>query len=203
MQLQPRRAPRQARARFTVDAIVEGSLQVLLDRGYDRFTTTRAAERAGVSVGSLYQYFPNKAALAAAVVDRCCERFVGAVEQAVAAGRHATLADCLRALVDTTIAAHHLTPARHQCVQNLVPRIGATDRTAAVSRTVTRLIESALRRHAEDIAPGIDPALAATMIETTLEGIAHRAVAAHPDQADSEALAREAFRLISRYLIAG
>ena len=203
MHIQPRRSPRQARARFTVDAIVEGSLQVLLDRGYDRFTTTRAAERAGVSVGSLYQYFPNKAALAAAVVDRCCERFLEAVEQALAGGRHATLADCIRALVDVTIRSHHLTPERHQCVQGLVPRVGATEKTTAVSRKVTLLIESALRRHAGAIAPDVDLALAAVMIETTLEALAHRAVAAYPEPGGNDALAREATRLILHYLAAG
>ena len=69
MDVKPRKSPRQARAKATVDAIVEATTQVLLEEGYDQFTTARAAERAGVSVGSLYQYFPNKAALVSAMID--------------------------------------------------------------------------------------------------------------------------------------
>ncbi|TGQ44644.1 MULTISPECIES: TetR family transcriptional regulator [unclassified Mesorhizobium] len=58
-----RKQPKQARATELVAAILEAALQVLAKEGAQRFTTTRVAEKAGVSVGSLYQYFPNKAAL--------------------------------------------------------------------------------------------------------------------------------------------
>ncbi|MER9303759.1 TetR family transcriptional regulator [Mesorhizobium sp. M0293] len=58
-----RKQPKQARATDLVAAILEAAVQVLASEGAQRFTTTRVAERAGVSVGSLYQYFPNKAAL--------------------------------------------------------------------------------------------------------------------------------------------
>lgn len=58
-----RKQPKQARATELVAAILEAAVQVLASEGARRFTTTRVAEKAGVSVGSLYQYFPNKAAL--------------------------------------------------------------------------------------------------------------------------------------------
>jgi AcrR family transcriptional regulator len=58
-----RKQPKQARSNELVEAILKAALQVLAKEGARRFTTTRVAERAGVSVGSLYQYFPNKAAI--------------------------------------------------------------------------------------------------------------------------------------------
>ena len=58
----PRRRPRQARAQATVDAIVKATARVLVDEGYDRASTNRVALAAGVSIGSLYQYFPSKEA---------------------------------------------------------------------------------------------------------------------------------------------
>jgi AcrR family transcriptional regulator len=61
--LEPRKSPMQARSAASVDAILEATVQVLLDVGKERLTTTRVASRAGVSVGTLYQYFPNKSAL--------------------------------------------------------------------------------------------------------------------------------------------
>jgi AcrR family transcriptional regulator len=68
--LKPRKQPVQARFETTVLAIHEASIQVLLSIGYRKLTTTRVAERAGVSVGTLYQYFPNRQALIRAVLER-------------------------------------------------------------------------------------------------------------------------------------
>ena len=133
MDVKPRKLPRQARAKATVDAIVEASTQVLLEYGYDRFTTARAAERARVSVGSLYQYFPNKVALASAVIDRCCDDFLIAFESALAGRRRVTLADCIRAIVEVTLVSHHLTPELHRIVLDLAPRIGFAEKAENVS----------------------------------------------------------------------
>lgn len=66
----PRKSPRQARSQVTCDAIVRAAELVLEEQGADALTTTRVAKKAGVSVGSLYQYFPNKDALVAALVER-------------------------------------------------------------------------------------------------------------------------------------
>ncbi len=62
-QITSRKKPKQARANDLVAAILEAAVQVLAAEGARRFTTTRVAERAGVSVGSIYQYFPNKASI--------------------------------------------------------------------------------------------------------------------------------------------
>lgn len=77
-----RKAPRQARSAVTVDAIFEATVQVLLSHGSVRLNTTRVAVRAGVSVGTLYQYFPNKQALLFAVLERHLETIATAVEAA-------------------------------------------------------------------------------------------------------------------------
>jgi len=60
---EPRKMPVQTRATVTVGAICEATIQVLLSHGPDRLTTTRVADRAGVTVGTLYQYYPNKPSL--------------------------------------------------------------------------------------------------------------------------------------------
>ncbi len=203
MDVNPRKVPRQARGKATVDTIIEATTQVLLKEGYDRFTTTRAAERAGVSIGSLYQYFPNKAALASAVIDRCCENFLGAFEQALAGRQRTTLAECIHAIVEVTLISHHLTPELHRIVLDLAPRIGVADKAVHVSRAATRAIEGMLRTHADEIAPDIDLVLAATMIETLLEAVSHRAVLAEADASGGMPVAEEATRMIHSYLAPG
>jgi len=74
--LNPRKKPQQRRSHVTIDSIFEASIQVLLAGGLDGVTTIQIADRAGVSIGSLYQYFPNKRALMAAVVRRHVSRVV-------------------------------------------------------------------------------------------------------------------------------
>jgi len=200
MDVKPRKSPRQARARVTIDAIVEASTQLLLERGYDRFTTARAAERAGVSVGSLYQYFPNKAALAAAVIDRACEAFLLALDHALAGRPRITLAECVRAIVDVILVSHQLAPDLHRIVIDLAPRIGVADKTDRVSRKMAEAIEAILRMHTDEIAPGIDLATAATIIETLLVALAHRAALAPPATARDDVIAGETTEMITRYL---
>jgi AcrR family transcriptional regulator len=78
--LKPRKLPRQARSKETIAAIFEATIQVLIAEGAQRLTTTHVAERAGVSVGTLYQYFPHKAALLYAVIARYLEEVAKAVE---------------------------------------------------------------------------------------------------------------------------
>lgn len=75
-----RKRPRQARSAVTVDAIFEATIQVLLVEGMHRLTTTRVAERAGVSVGTMYQYFPHKQALLYALNERYLDRLAQRVE---------------------------------------------------------------------------------------------------------------------------
>jgi AcrR family transcriptional regulator len=80
--LQPRKTPRQARSTVTVEAIHAATIQVLLAGGVSRLTTTRVAERAGVSVGTMYQYYPHKQALLFAVVERQLEMITTAMASA-------------------------------------------------------------------------------------------------------------------------
>ena len=79
--LEPRKSPVQARSAASVDAILDATIQVLLRVGMDRLTTTRVAARAGVSVGTLYQYFPNKQALLQAVSKRHMEGIAQVIER--------------------------------------------------------------------------------------------------------------------------
>ena len=84
LKLEPRKTPQQSRSVATVEAIHDATIQVLLKKGADRLTTVHVAERAGVSVGTLYQYFPNKEALLFAVLERHLLLVAKAVEDACA-----------------------------------------------------------------------------------------------------------------------
>jgi AcrR family transcriptional regulator len=101
--LTPRKNPRQARSQATVDAIFEAAIQVLLGDGLQRLTTIRVAERAGVSVGTLYQYYPHKQALLFAVLERHLVKVRDAITEAAAASHHTPLATMVSAVVDALV----------------------------------------------------------------------------------------------------
>lgn len=103
--LDPRKLPRQGRSRATVDAILDACAEAVGEGGYAALTTNRLAQRAGVSVGTLYQYFPNREAVAAALASRAFQRLVvalrGRLEDCAASGagaREATASLLQRAL---------------------------------------------------------------------------------------------------------
>jgi len=100
---EPRKTPVQTRAAVTVGAISEATIQVLLKQGVNRLTTTRVAERAGVSVGTLYQYYPNKQSLLFAVLADHLDTVAAAVEAACEQARHKRLADMIRAVVEAFV----------------------------------------------------------------------------------------------------
>jgi AcrR family transcriptional regulator len=91
--LKPRKTPRQARSAATVEAIFEATIQVLLSDGYSGLTTTRVAARAGVSVGTMYQYFPHREALLYAVLENYLEDVLVAMDEAYLRYRGTPLAE--------------------------------------------------------------------------------------------------------------
>ena len=103
--LEPRKSPVQARSTASVDAILEATVQVLLDLGKERLTTTRVASRAGVSVGTLYQYFPNKSALLQAALKRHLDGVTETVERVCREQKGNSLANMGTALVDAFLRA--------------------------------------------------------------------------------------------------
>ena len=144
--LKPRKKPRQARANATVEAIFKASIQVLLDEGGQRLTTTRVAERAGVSVGTMYQYFPHKAALLYAVVQQYLEEFVEGFEAACLTHHGKPLVETAESLasafVDIKTRRPDLSHALYRIASELDTeelRIGTSSR---LQRAVTALLAS-------------------------------------------------------------
>lgn len=110
----PRKNASQARSRATVDALVEATARILVREGFEKTSTNRIAEIAGVSVGSLYQYFPSKEALVAAVIDRHNEEIMTIVRAAFVEVADMPIEKAVRKLVTVAIEAHHIDPNLHR-----------------------------------------------------------------------------------------
>jgi AcrR family transcriptional regulator len=102
---EPRKTPIQARSTVTVESIREATIQVLLSHGAERLTTTRVAERAGVSVGTLYQYYPNKQSLLFAVLEHHMNNVAAKVEAACESACHKPLTEMIKEMVEAFVDA--------------------------------------------------------------------------------------------------
>jgi AcrR family transcriptional regulator len=99
------KTPVQARSLYTVDAIFEATIQVLIQIGINQLTTTKVAEKAGVSVGTLYQYFPNKTTLLSAALEKHLNEVVTAVELACDSAKGQALQLMASSVVDAYVEA--------------------------------------------------------------------------------------------------
>src|SRR5690349_5880645 len=126
----PRKHASQERSRATVDALIEATARILVREGFDEASTTRIAETAGVSVGSLYQYYASKEALVAAVSDRHQRRLARIVRAALADVAGASIETAVRTLVAAAIEAHRLDAALHRVLAEEIPRAGRLEELA-------------------------------------------------------------------------
>lgn len=116
-----RRKPQQRRARETVEAVLDAVVKVLKRHGVDGVTTNRIAEAAGVSIGSVYQYFPDKRAIFTALHDRHVDEISRVLESRLVEHASSSLEDFVRALVEALVDAHAADPEFHELMTTTVP----------------------------------------------------------------------------------
>lgn len=133
---EPRKMPIQTRATVTVGAICEATIQVLLSHGADRLTTTRVADRAGVSVGTLYQYYPNKRSLLFAVFEDHMDKVSLAVETACAGACHKPMSEMIRRVVEAFVDVKMQRADISVALYKVAPDVGGS---ALVKRSGQRL----------------------------------------------------------------
>jgi AcrR family transcriptional regulator len=198
----PRKSASQERSRQTVDALLEATARVLVKDGYDRASTNRIAHVAGVSIGSLYQYFPSKEALVAAVIDRHTEKMMQLARDALIKVAMQPVEEAIRELVKLGIDGHRVNPKLHRVLTEQVPRVGRLDNVQAIDREAYALVRGYLDAHRDEIQIA-DVELAAFVCVTTVEALTHAAVIYRPDVLSDEkanTFIDEVTRLVLRYL---
>jgi AcrR family transcriptional regulator len=198
----PRKSGSQKRSRLTVDALLEATARILVKDGYDRASTNRIAEVAGVSIGSLYQYFPNKEALVAAVIDRHTQETMQLTRDALVKVAMRPVGEAVPELVKLGIETHRVNPKLHRVLAEQIPRVGRLDDVQAVDRQAYALVRAYLDAHRDEIEVA-DVELAAFVCVTTVEALTHAAVIHHSDVLTGDRAAKfidEVTTLVLRYL---
>jgi AcrR family transcriptional regulator len=199
VQLSPRKAPRQSRSQATVTAILDATARILLERGFAAASTNAVAELAGVSVGSLYQYFPNKEALIAALHARHGEQMMQVIQRALTEAMDATLDDALSGLIEATVEAHRVDADLHRVLEE---RFGHHDRDAKHDEylgVMEERIVALLARHRDQIAVP-DLKLAAFMLMNASHALIHAVVLQRPRGVSLKAGTHEIVRMMKVYL---
>ena len=197
----PRKQPSQGRSRFTVRQIVEAAARVFEERGYAGANTNRIAERAGVSIGSLYQYFPNKESILAVLLEQHTQEVANAVE---AIRRHVAeephdLVGVLEHFVEDMVELHSKNPRLQHVLLDEAPR--PPHLKARLQEREQAAVESTeIRLRANPQVRVEDHRTAAYLAVQSIETLVHRFVVEPPDEVSRERFAAELVEMLVRYL---
>jgi AcrR family transcriptional regulator len=197
-----RKSASQDRSKATVDALLAATTRVLVREGYDRASTNKIADVAGVSIGSLYQYFPSKEALVAAVIERHIGEMLEVVRAALVRVASLPIPEAARELVRVWIEAHRIEPKLHRVLVEQTPRVGNLEHIEKVDDEAIGLVRTYLEaRRDEIIVEDLD--MAAFLSVSAVEAMTHAAVLRRPELIDNPRFIDEVATLVTRYLTCG
>jgi AcrR family transcriptional regulator len=198
----PRKDATQHRSRATVDALVEATARILVREGFDKASTNRIAEVAGVSVGSLYQYFPGKEALVAAVIERHQQDIRQVIQSELAKAAMLPIERGVRMLVAVAVRSHRIAPKLHRVLAEQIPRVGTLEKVETFNRENFALFRSYLESRKSELRVD-NLELAAFICVTAIEAVTHNAVLHHAKMLSddmTDALIDDAARMVIGYL---
>ncbi|MFE4454831.1 TetR/AcrR family transcriptional regulator [Streptomyces sp. NPDC056796] len=199
--LQPRKQPRQVRSELTRQRILDAAARVFAEYGYAAGTTNRIAERARVSIGSLYQYYPNKDAVLVELLTRHLEAGMAAVPLDEDAQLPESIEGIMRFYVRSAIENHREDPKLLRVMIEQGPRAPELlERIADSERKRITYARGLLGNHPDVRVADVD--IAARLVAATVEMVVHRVVAG-PGHVDVERFEDELVTMLTRYLTGG
>lgn len=196
--LEPRKSPVQARSAASVDAILEATIQVLLQVGKERLTTTRVAYRAGVSVGTLYQYFPNKSALLQAALKRHLAQVAEAVERVCKEQKGETLRQMATALITTFLQAKMRDTKTSVALYSVSSDVDGAKIAQQMGIRFNQAIVRMLATASEPLPA--DPPLVASMLQAMMVGVSRSLLESKAPEERFDTVRRELIFLACAYL---
>jgi AcrR family transcriptional regulator len=187
-----KKLPKQDRSRITVEAIIEAAARIIEKGGLAALSTNRVAELAGVSVGSLYQYFPNKEALVEEVRERFGMRFQASTLELLGRLPGLGLREAIRAWVTMLVDLHAQSPGVHNAVGTGTP--------AEAHGPLAVVIGGYLDSHVDEIRRS-DRTLAARVLMDTAEALVHNTSLREPALLEDPRWVDEVCDLLERYLV--
>ncbi len=196
--LEQRKSPVQARSAASVEAILKATIQVLLKVGKESLTTTLVASRAGVSVGTLYQYFPNKSSLLRAALQRHMDEVGMALEAVCQEQAGASLEKMATELVRGFLQAKMKDAKASAALYSVSSDVDGARISRAMSQKAHRAIVAMLVTSSDELTT--DPGLVAAMLQAAMAGVSRRMLESASPESDYERLREELVVLVCAYL---
>ncbi len=195
----PRKLPRQRRSKATFDALLTAAAHILVRDGYEKAGVNVIAKRAGCSIGSLYQYFPSKEALVAAVMRRHTKRMIDVFFDSREGLAALTVEDAARNLVVRTFDAMAVDPRLQKVIVEQVPRRGLLVLTRKFEAEATAVLRGYFETHRDELELR-DPDLAATIVVQAVGAVVIAAVVDDPRLLARARITDELTELVGGYL---
>jgi AcrR family transcriptional regulator len=197
----PKKQPRQQRSRATVDYILRAAAQILDQDGSLRLNTNRIAEKAGVAVASLYQYFPNKEAIVNALFTMELSEEEAELSRRTVELKEASIKQAIRVGVESTIGVHAKKPKLVKSILESLPLVGGAELLAAARQKVIDLVKQTMHARKSEIRSARNLEIKAFVVVHAIEGIIHAAAMERPEYLKDPAFAEELVELIDRFLL--
>ncbi len=196
----PRKTPKQARSRFLVDAIVSAAGRILPARPLEELTTHDVADAAGVSVGSVYQYFPSKEAIVGTLIEHRAKSDAEKMRALLEDARGRPLREIVQRMTEETVALHRVARPLYRAMLPLVARV----RRHRLVRQHVAMVREQVRRELElrrDEVRKADLDIPVFLAGHAIEACVHAALDERPELLDDPAFARELADMVARYLL--
>ncbi len=154
-----------------VATILDATARVLVEQGFSETTTNRVAERAGISVGSLYQYFPSREALVAAVAQRYSETMKASLEALLVQTQAENLETALRRLLQGITDVHAVDLELSRILATELPRLGDMEWRKDIAERALAIAEALLTSHRHELRDGLDLECAAYVVAKASEAV--------------------------------
>ncbi len=196
----PRKEPTQERSRSTVETILTAAAQILEGIGFDSATTNRIAERAGISIGSLYQYFPNKESLANALVEKFVRNHAEKVEKLLVSMAKKPADEMISEIITEVVSMYFSNLKMLRILAALIPKINMIPSVLETRRRIVQSISKELQARASEIdCKDID--FAAFLIVNSIMGVIQVILYDSSREVDQMELSKELTKMARRYLI--
>jgi AcrR family transcriptional regulator len=195
---EPRKSPVQARSTASVDAILKATVQVLLRVGKEKLTTTRVAARAGVSVGTLYQYFPNKSALLRAALRLHVDEVLAEVDKVCVAQRGEPVDQMAEALAVAFLAVKMRDPKKSRALYAVSSDVEGAKIVAGAATRVNNAIVGLLQSAPEVLKTDLQ--LMATVLQSTIAGVKRQLLESDMPESLFELMQRELVLVVRSYV---
>jgi AcrR family transcriptional regulator len=196
-----RKKPKQERSKDTVDVLLQAAVELFSQLGYKGATTNKIAQRAGVSVGSLYQYFPNKKAMLVALFEKQFQSGVKPLGLAIEAlgNTHRSLKEVIENLLNVLIQLHEPAPRLHRLLSEEVPKSKKMLEIQQASQNAAVTYVQKMLSKRDDVS--IDNiTVASHLLVQTSESLSHWFVLHAPSEVQVDVFLNEATKMLYQYV---